>query len=210
MKKSLKVIFITAFILSMFFSNKVYSKMQQQTYNYTIKTGDTLWKIAVANQSGVAEIVALNPSIANPNMIIAGQVIKIPDISQIKVQENEVARLVNIERSKVGLPALKYNWELSRVARAKSQDMADKNYFSHQSPTFGSTFSLITKYGIVYSAAGENIAYGYINPSTVMNGWMNSPGHKANILGKQYNEIGVGLTKNSKGQIYWTQIFIKK
>lgn len=210
MKKILKNVLILSVLFLLSMQINVSAKMQESTYDYVVKAGDTLWKIAVKNQTGVAELVALNPKISNPNMIIAGQTIKIPDIRSAQTQENEVARLVNIERSKTGLPPLKLNWELSRVARVKSQDMSDKNYFSHNSPTFGSTFSLIGKYGIVYSAAGENIAYGYSTPAAVMNGWMNSPGHRANILGKQYNQIGVGMVKNSKGQIYWTQVFIKQ
>lgn len=210
MKKFLKNVLILSALFLLPMQIKVCAKVQEGTYDYVVKAGDTLWQIAVKNQTGVSELVALNPKISNPNMIIVGQTIKIPDIRSTQAQENEVARLVNVERSKVGLSPLKLNWELSRVARVKSQDMSDKNYFSHNSPTFGSTFSLIGKYGIVYSAAGENIAYGYNTPAAVMNGWMNSPGHRANILGKQYNQIGVGMVKNSKGQIYWTQVFIKQ
>ncbi|MFL0251805.1 CAP domain-containing protein [Clostridium neuense] len=210
MKKYSKKILILSVIFACLMQINVCAKMQEKTYDYVVKAGDTLWKIAVKNQTGVSELVAINPKISNANMIMVGQTIKIPDIRSTQSQENEVAKLVNVERSKVGLPPLKLNWELSRVARVKSQDMSDKNYFSHNSPTFGSTFSLIGKYGIVYSAAGENIAYGYTTPSAVMNGWMNSPGHRANILGKQYNQIGVGMVKNSKGQLYWTQVFIKQ
>lgn len=210
MKKILKNVLVLSAVFLISMQINVCAKIQESTYDYVVKAGDTLWKIAVKNQTGVSELVALNPKISNPNMIIVGQTIKIPDIRSTQTQENEVARLVNVERGKAGLQPLKLNWELSRVARVKSQDMSDKNYFSHNSPTFGSTFSLIGKYGIVYSAAGENIAYGYSTPAAVMNGWMNSPGHRANILGKQYNQIGVGMVKNSKGQIYWTQVFIKQ
>lgn len=210
MKKIMKNVLILSVLFLISMQINVCAKMQESTYDYAVKAGDTLWKIAVKNQTGVSELVALNPKILNPNMIIVGQTIKIPDIRNTQTQENEVAKLVNIQRSKAGLQPLKLNWELSRVARVKSQDMSDKNYFSHNSPTFGSTFSLIGKYGIIYSAAGENIAYGYSTPAAVMNGWMNSPGHRANILGKQYNQIGVGMVKSSKGQIYWTQVFIKQ
>ncbi|MFP3361257.1 CAP domain-containing protein, partial [Planococcus sp. SIMBA_143] len=72
----------------------------------------------------------------------------------------EVVKLVNVERSKVGLPPLKENWELSRVARYKSEDMINKNYFSHTSPTYGSPFQMMKDFGISYQAAGENIAAG--------------------------------------------------
>ena len=110
----------------------------------------------------------------------------------------------------MGLAPLKANWELSRVARYKSQDMIDKNYFSHTSPTYGSPFDMMTNFGIKYMSAGENIAYGQPTPTSVMTGWMNSAGHKANILSKNYTEIGVGVAKKSDGTIYWTQQFIGK
>ncbi|OFI05928.1 chlorophenol reductase precursor [Clostridium acetireducens DSM 10703] len=128
------------------------------------------------------------------------------DISSI---ESEVIRLVNVERQKAGLPALKANSELSRVARYKSQDMADNKYFSHTSPTYGSPFDMMKKFGIRFSAAGENIAYGQRTAQEVMNGWMNSPGHRANILNSSFTEIGVGVYKSSSGVYYWTQQFIK-
>ncbi len=120
--------------------------------------------------------------------------------------ESEVLRLVNIERSKAGLSALKMSNELSDVARMKSQDMADKNYFSHTSPTYGSPFDMMKKFGITYTTAGENIAKGYAGAEAVMNGWMNSEGHKANILNPKFGTLGVGyVVKN--GTTYWTQMF---
>lgn len=130
-----------------------------------------------------------------------------PD-SSVAALENEVVTLVNAERAKAGLPALKANAELSNVARLKSQDMIDKKYFSHTSPTYGSPFDMMKKFGVKYSAAGENIASGYPTAKAVVDGWMNSPGHKANILSKSFTEIGVGLAKSSDGTYYWTQMFI--
>ncbi|MBU5484035.1 serine protease [Clostridium sp. MSJ-11] len=128
--------------------------------------------------------------------------------SSISAFEQEVITLVNAERAKANLPALKANQELSKVARVKSQDMIDKNYFSHTSPTYGSPFDMMKKFGIKYSAAGENIAYGQPTPKAVVDGWMNSPGHRANILSKSFTEIGVGVAKKSNGTYYWTQMFI--
>jgi uncharacterized YkwD family protein len=130
-----------------------------------------------------------------------------PD-SNIAALEKEVVNLVNAERAKAGLPALKNNTELSNVARLKSQDMIDKKYFSHTSPTYGSPFNMMKKFGIKYSTAGENIASGYSTAKAVVDGWMNSPGHRANILSKSFTEIGVGLAKSSNGTYYWTQMFI--
>ncbi|EKN41831.1 transporter, partial [Clostridium botulinum CFSAN001627] len=81
-------------------------------------------------------------------------------------------------------------------------------YFSHTSPTYGSPFDMMKKFGVKYSAAGENIASGYPTAKAVVDGWMKSPGHKANILSKSFTEIGVGLAKSSDGTYYWTQMFI--
>lgn len=126
--------------------------------------------------------------------------------NEVKAIELEVIRLVNEERKKAGLTPLTHNEELSRVARFKSQDMADKNYFSHNSPTYGDPFTMMKNFGIKYRTAGENIAKGYQNPQSVVNGWMNSPGHRANILNPNFGTIGVGyVIKN--GTTYWTQMF---
>lgn len=180
-----------------------------QSITHTVVSGDTMWKIAVRYQIGISELIAANTHIKNPDLIYPGQKLTIPNIDDIKAQENEVIRLVNAERAKNGLPALKANWELSRVARYKSQDMIDKNYFAHQSPTYGSPFDMMESFGIRFSAAGENIAKGQRTPAEVMNAWMNSPGHKSNILSRSYTEIGVGLARNKNGVCYWTQMFIK-
>lgn len=176
---------------------------------YTVKSGDSIWKIAVKYQTGVSEILSKNPQIKNPSLIYPGQKLTIPDQSSVKALEAEVIRLVNIERSKKGLQALKADWEISRVARYKSQDMINKKYFSHTSPTYGSPFKMLETFGIRFSSAGENIAYGQQTPAAVMKSWMNSSGHRANILSPSYTHIGVGLAKSSSGVCYWTQMFTK-
>lgn len=119
--------------------------------------------------------------------------------------EERVVELVNQERAKAGLKPLTMNLKLSDVARAKSQDMHDKNYFSHTSPTYGSPFDMMKQFGISYRTAGENIAMGYRTPEAVMEGWMNSSGHRANILNGSFTEIGVGYVADGS---YWTQQFI--
>ena len=91
------------------------------------------------------------------------------------------------------------------MARTKSQDMRDKGYFSHTSPTYGSPFDMMKQFGISYRTAGENIAMGYSTPQAVVTGWMNSPGHRANILNGAFTEIGVGYVQSGG---YWTQMFI--
>ncbi len=122
--------------------------------------------------------------------------------------QKKVVELVNKERAKAGLKALKMNTQLSKVATLKSQDMAKNNYFDHNSPTYGSPFDMMKRFGITYRTAGENIAMGQTSPEQVMKGWMNSPGHRANILKASFTEIGVGVAKNSGGRLYWTQQFI--
>ena len=87
--------------------------------------------------------------------------------------------------------------------------MINKGYFSHTSPTYGSPFTMMESFGVKFSAAGENIAMGQQTPEAVMNSWMNSPGHRSNILNPTYTELGVGLAKDSTGKCYWTQMFIK-
>ncbi|XYW67895.1 SafA/ExsA family spore coat assembly protein [Oscillospiraceae bacterium LTW-04] len=176
------------------------------TTSYTVVKGDCMWKIAVKCQVGTSEIISANPQIKNPNLIYPGQVLSIPTLSNTVTEyETEVVRLVNIERAKNGLKPLTMNWELSRVARYKSQDMHDKGYFSHTSPTYGSPFNMMTNFGISYRAAGENIAMGYSTPQAVVTGWMNSPGHRANILKSSFTQIGVGYVPSGN---YWTQMFI--
>ena len=123
--------------------------------------------------------------------------------------EQQVVDLVNKERAAAGLPALKVNTKLAGVAEKKAEDLRDKNYFDHQSPTYGSPFDMMKQFGISYTAAGENIAKGQRTPDEVMNGWMNSPGHRANILNANFTEIGVGYVTDSNGTTYWVQHFIR-
>jgi len=180
--------------------------MAAQTATYKVVKGDTLWKIAVKYQVGVSEIIALNPQITNPALIYPDQVIKIPlpDAQQL-AYEQKVVDLVNQARKSNGLKPLTINWQLARVARYKAQDMHDKHYFSHTSPTYGSPFDMMKAFGITYRSAGENIAMGYTTPQSVFDGWMNSPGHRANILNASYTQIGVGFFEEG---YYWSQMFI--
>lgn len=178
------------------------------TTTYTVQKGDSLWKIAVKYQVGLSEIIQANPQIENPHLIYPGEKVYVPQITAIKNFENQVITLTNAERTKRGLAPLKADWQLSRVARYKATDMRDKNYFSHTSPTYGSPFKMITDFGLSYSAAGENIAAGQTTPQAVVNAWMNSPGHRANILSTKYTEIGVGYASGGSYGCYWSQMFI--
>lgn len=175
---------------------------------HRVQAGDTMWKIAVKYQVGLGELKNANPQILNPELIYPGQIITIPIInSEVINYEKEVVSLVNEVRLQNGLNPLAENWELSRVARFKSQDMKDNNYFSHTSPVYGTPFQMIKNFGISYRSAAENIARGQSTPKAVVNSWMNSPGHRANILNPSYTQIGVGYVSNGK---YWTQMFISK
>lgn len=116
----------------------------------------------------------------------------------------QVVTLVNQERAKAGLPALKVtNSTLRLVALDKAKDMYNNNYFSHTSPTYGSPFDMMKKYGVTYRAAGENIAKGQRTPQEVMTAWMNSAGHRANILSASFTTIGVAYYNG-----VWVQEFI--
>ncbi|EOO26354.1 hypothetical protein ICM_00566 [Bacillus cereus BAG1X2-3] len=121
--------------------------------------------------------------------------------------EQRVVELTNAERAKQGLSALKIDTELSKVARIKSEDMQKNNYFDHNSPTYGSPFDMMKKFGISYTSAGENIAQGQRTPEEVVQAWMNSAGHRANILNNGFTHIGVGYVESGN---YWTQQFITK
>lgn len=121
--------------------------------------------------------------------------------------EQEVFDLINKQRTNNGLQALKIDSETQRVARIKAQDMVDNNYFSHNSPTYGSPFDMLKSFKITYRSAGENIA-GNSSNSAAVNAWMNSAGHKANILNSSYNYTGIGVVSSPKyGKIY-VQMFI--
>ena len=175
---------------------------------HTVVSGDSMWKIAVKYEVGLSEIKGANPHIVNPDLIYPGQVINIPKADQtVTNYENEVIRLVNEIRVQNGLNTLKADWELSRVARYKSQDMKDNKYFSHNSPVYGSPFNMMKNFGISYKSAAENIAKGQKTPQAVVNAWMNSSGHRANILNPTYTKIGVGYVESGN---YWTQMFIRQ
>lgn len=119
----------------------------------------------------------------------------------------KVLELVNAERAKQGLNALQLDASVSKVAQTKAQDMSSNNYFSHTSPTYGSPFDMLKQFGVSYSSAGENIAQGYTTPEAVVQGWMNSAGHRANILNAKFTHMGIGYSTSGN---YWAQMFIGK
>lgn len=198
---------ISAFILMLFLLTGAFLLgIGAETVTHTVLKGDSLWKIAVRYQVGVSEIISANPQFSDPDLIYPGQTVYIPATdTTVLSYEQQVVDLVNNIRRQNGLPELTHNWELSRVARYKSQDMCDYRYFSHTSPVYGSPFTMIRNFGVSYRTAGENIAKGQKTPQAVVSGWMNSSGHRANILNASFTAIGVGYVSNGN---YWTQMFI--
>ena len=204
MKKTISIILAVILSLPVVFAAE--QPVSAETDIYTVVKGDSLWKIAVRYKVGLSEMIASNPQIKNPDLIYPGDKITVPlPDASVSSFEEEVIRLVNDIRKQNGLSELRSNWELSRVARYKSKDMSEKKYFSHTSPTYGSPFEMISAFGISYRAAGENIAVGYKTPEAVVDAWMNSSGHRANILNKSFTAIGVGYVSDGS---YWTQMFI--
>ncbi|MZP29857.1 LysM peptidoglycan-binding domain-containing protein [Heliobacterium undosum] len=183
---------------------------------YRVVAGDTMWKIASKLGVSLNSLLQANPGV-DANQLYVGQVLKVPQTSQAPAPQpapqpapapssvtEQVVQLVNAERAKAGLKPLRAdNATLNRMARDKAVDMIQKNYFSHTSPTYGSPFAMMDKYGIQYGYAGENIAKGQTTAQQVMNDWMNSSGHRANILSPNFDTIGVGYYQGA-----WVQEFI--
>lgn len=131
------------------------------------------------------------------------------ETSNMNSDEKEVFDLINKQRTNNGLAALKNDSEVQRVARIKAQDMVDNNYFSHTSPTYGSPFDMLKSFKISYKTAGENIA-GNSSNSSAVTAWMNSFGHKANILNSNFNYTGIGVVSSPKYGKMYVQLFIGK
>lgn len=121
--------------------------------------------------------------------------------------EAQVVELVNAERAKAGLSPLTLDSRASQAARVRSQEI--QTSFTHTRPDGSSFSTALTQAGVSYRSAGENIAYGQSTPEQVMSAWMNSSGHRANILNSSFTSIGVGYVQNSSGTPYWTQLFFR-
>ena len=116
-----------------------------------------------------------------------------------------VAALVNAARRDAGLSELELDADLCAAAQARAQEIAQS--VSHTRPDGSSCFTILEEFGISYRAAGENIAMGQRTPEEVMDGWMNSSGHRANILNGTFTSIGVGYYVDGAGAAHWVQIF---
>ncbi|MCF6411145.1 CAP domain-containing protein [Pseudalkalibacillus salsuginis] len=125
---------------------------------------------------------------------------------QLTADEQKMVDLVNQERQKAGLAPLEVDPALTKMARAKSKDMIDNNYFSHNSPTYGSPFDMMKQFGITYNTAGENIA-GNSSVEGAHTSLMNSDGHRKNILGSQYTKVGIGIVDGGQYGKMFSQEF---
>lgn len=196
--------------------------------------GDSMWKIAKEYHVLFHELLKLNKHYPNQDLIHPNDKIELPDgstgsetnddsesddiehdtiestESSTNEYANQVLQLVNKERSKQGLKNLTLSKELTSIANTKAKDMAVNRYFDHRSPTYGSPFEMLQKFGVKYKSAGENIAAGQKTPQQVMESWLNSSGHRANILNKSYTELGVGFYQGGSYDTYWVQLFIGK
>ncbi|SHJ74358.1 CAP domain-containing protein [Desulfofundulus thermosubterraneus] len=128
-------------------------------------------------------------------------------INGLTVDEQQMLQLVNQERVRYGLAPLKVDMELVKVARLKAKDMVEKDYFSHTSPTYGSPFEMMSRFGITYRYAGENLA-GAPTVEMAHENLMNSPDHRANILNANFKEIGIGVVPSPRYGKIFVQMFI--
>ncbi len=121
--------------------------------------------------------------------------------------EQQMLNLVNQERAKAGLQPLQADLELTKLARMKSQDMINRGYFDHNSPTYGSPFDMMKAHGVSYRTAGENIA-GNQTVERAHTALMNSSGHRANILNANYTHVGIGIVEGGPYGMMFTQMFV--
>lgn len=171
---------------------------------YKVSKGDSFWFIGKRYGVDYRKLMQLNPDVDPYNMQI-GEVIRLKESAKhSSTFEEQVAQLVNKERAKRGLKPLLHRADLKNIAEKKAQDMINSNYFSHNSPNYGSPFQMLKTFSIHYRAAAENIAKGQTTPQQVMNSWMNSTGHRNNILNGSFDSIGVGFYHGA-----WVQIFIQ-
>ncbi|MCD9022063.1 CAP domain-containing protein [Cohnella silvisoli] len=187
---------------------------------HVVQKNETIRDIADRYHVSIDELLKLNPNLgqnisANPEgsadvPIQPNQTVTLPANQSLDGYEAQVLSLTNQERQKAGLsPCAGNDSNLNRSARAKSEDMAAHNYFSHESPTYGDPFVMMRNFGVQYQSAGENIAKGQPTPQEVVTAWMNSPGHRKNIMNGSYTHLGVGYVLKN-GEAYWTQQFIGK
>jgi uncharacterized protein YkwD len=129
----------------------------------------------------------------------------IRDVFVLRQYIERVTELVNVERAKVGLAALKSAELLNMAAAVRAEEL--ERSFSHSRPDGRSGFTVLAEFNIVYTACAENLALGHETPGQVVAAWMDSRSHRANILNPRYNYIGVGIYRDASGRPYWAQVF---
>ena len=188
-------------------------KLQLPSNKYLVVRPITLSQLAQKWHCNVDEIYNQNPWLQDEpknDPIKPSQPIEVPESSNLEGWEKEVFDLTNAERVKAGLPKFKDTYaQLNKSSTAKAQDMNKNNYFSHNSPTYGSPFDMMKQFDVTFNYAAENIAQGQRTPKEVVEAWMNSSGHRANILNKNLNYLGVGFEKG-QDKFYWVQQFVGK
>jgi len=219
----------TVFLVALVFGFGTYASAE----NCTVQKGDSLWKIAERYNVRFSDLCRVNKHLRDLGKIYPYERVQLPHGSEgestnhhsgadvfeernetpngttTSAQAEEVLQLVNKERSKQGLQPLTLSEKLTSIANVKAADMRDRNYFDHTSPTYGSPFEMLQHFGVSYTAAGENIAAGQKNAEAVMTDWLNSSGHRANIMNKEYKELGVGYVTGGSYGTYWVQLFTK-
>lgn len=226
-----KIMKKTLLFLAAFMTLATGTAMPASAQHCDVQRGDSMWRIAKRYKVPFAKVLILNKHFRNQHMIHPRDEVELPDgstgtstsesgtgdsdakqaeVTQAEMTQAEaVLKLVNQERKKAGVQPLTLSDKLTSIANTKAKDMADKGYFSHNSPTYGSPFDMLKQFGVSYSYAGENIAAGQKSAEEVMNSWMNSSGHKANILNKNYTQLGVGFYRGGEYGTEWVQLFIK-
>lgn len=124
------------------------------------------------------------------------------------VQEQIAWNLLNQDRAANGLSALPLDSELSRLARLKSQDMRDKHYFAHESPTYGRAKDLLTRYGYAFTSVGENIAH-HATIQKAQAAFLSSVDHRRNMMSTAWKKVGIGVAYDAQGFVYLTQLFVR-
>lgn len=196
-----------------------------------VKAGDSMHKIAKRYKIHFFDVLEANKHYKNPHLIHPNDKVYLPEgntgeqtkessktdniehgaekpnAEAITQQARDVLQIVNAERQKAGLQPLTLDAELCKIANVKAADMRDNNYFSHDSARYGSPFQMLQTFGRHYTSAGENIAAGQKDANAVMTDWLNSSGHRANILNANYKSLGVGYVTGGSYGSYWVQEF---
>ncbi len=166
------------------------ARLPQNRFSFTVRPGYT----QTVSRPSTSTPSTSTPSVSTPSQSTTAN-------SSYAAQ---VVSLVNAERAKQGLSALTIDTKVQQAAQTRAGEL--KTSFAHTRPNGASCFTALTEASVSYSRAGENIAYGQSTPEAVVQAWMNSSGHRANILSSSFTTIGVGYTVVN-GTAYWAQLF---